>query len=80
MVLPAAVGPTTYAGPKLGIMDLVRGSVIRFDAYDGIVFDEELKDASSTAIMCRAARAYDETIKTCFLGNDALLSELINTS
>ena len=55
MVLPAAVGPTTYAGPKLGIMDLVLGSVIRFDAYDGIVFYEELKDASSTAIMCRAA-------------------------
>jgi hypothetical protein len=42
MVLPAAVGPPTYAGPKLGVMDLVRGSVICFDAYDGIVFDEEL--------------------------------------
>ena len=61
-------------------MDLIRRPVIRFDAYDGIVFDEKLQDASSTAIMRRAAGADDETVKSCFLSNYALLLKFINTS
>ena len=56
MILSLAVGPAADTGPELGVGDGVAGAVVRFDADDDAVADEDLEQTTTAAVVGGTAR------------------------
>jgi hypothetical protein len=55
VILAFAIGPAADAGPELGVGDGVARTVVRLDANDAAVADEDLEQAAPAAVVGGAA-------------------------